>query len=120
MSLKTEYDFSLPSGYLDSDGRLHRQGKMRLATARDEIESLGDPRIAENEAYLPVILLSRVITQLGELERVTPQVLAGLFASDLAYLEDLYLRLNSSDKVILATICPHCSTQFRLQVAPLE
>jgi hypothetical protein len=120
MSVKTEFDFSLPSGYLDPQGKLHRQGKMRLATALDEIESLGDPRIGENEAYLPVILLSRVITRLGDLERVTPQMVAGFFVADLAYLEDLYLRLNSSEKVVLATICPNCSAQYRLQVAPLD
>lgn len=120
MSVKTEFDFSLPAGYVDAEGKLHQEGKMRLATALDEIESLGDPRIVENEAYLPVILLSRVITRLGELERVTPQMVAGFFVADLAYLEDLYLRLNSSEKVVLATVCPHCSKQYRLQVAPLD
>lgn len=120
MSVKTEYDFSLPSGYLDAAGKVHRQGRMRLATALDEIESLGDPRIQENEAFLPVVLLSRVITRLGDLDRVTPQMVASFFVSDLSYLEDLYLRLNSSEKVILATVCPNCSAQYRLQVAPLD
>lgn len=119
MRLKTEFDFVLPSGYVDAEGRLQRQGRMRLATALDEIESLHDPRVRENEAYLPLVLISRVITRLGEHEQITPQMVAGFFVSDLTYLEDLYLRINSSEQVTLATICPHCSSQFRLQVAPL-
>jgi hypothetical protein len=92
---------------------------MRLATARDEIESIQDPRVQENEAYLPVLLLQRVITRLGALPAVTPQVVEDLFASDLSYLEDLYLRLNSHEVVQVGAVCPHCSAHFRLQVAPL-
>ena len=87
--LKTEFEFRLPRGYLDTHGRLQREGVMRLALARDEIESLQDPRVQENEAYLPVLLLQRVITRLGELAEITPEVIENLFASDLAYLEDL-------------------------------
>jgi hypothetical protein len=93
---------------------------MRLALALDEIESLKDPRVQANEAYLPVVLLSRVVTRLGDIPQITPQVIEGLFAVDLAYLEDLYMRLNSPEKVVVAAVCPACSTQFRLQVAPLS
>jgi hypothetical protein len=92
---------------------------MRLATALDEIQSAGDPRVQINEAYLPVVLLSRVVTRLGDLPAVTPRVIEGLFAADLAYLEDLYQRLNSPEGVVLGVVCPQCSTQFQLQVAPL-
>lgn len=117
--LQTEFDFILPRGYPDASGNLQRQGVMRLATARDEIECLQDPRLQENEAYLPVLLLQRVITRLGTLPVITPQVVEDLFASDLAYLEDLYLRLNSHEVVQVGAICPKCSNHFRLQVAPL-
>ena len=120
MNLKTELEFSLPRGYVTESGQLHRDGRMRLATAMDEIESLRDPRVQANEAYLPVVLLSRVVKQLGELPAVTPQVIEGLFASDIAYLEDLYQRVNSPEYVILGAVCPQCSTRFQLQVAPLE
>lgn len=92
---------------------------MRLAIALDEIESVQDPRVLANAAFLPVLLLSRVITQLGTLPLVTPQVMAGLFTIDLAYLEDLYQRINSPAPVVMGAICPHCSAQFQLQVAPL-
>jgi hypothetical protein len=92
---------------------------MRLATALDEIESLQHPNVQNNEAYLPVVLLSRVITRLGDLPELNLQVIENLFASDLAYLEDLYMRINSPEQVIVSAVCPHCSSQFQLQVAPL-
>lgn len=120
MNLQTEFSFTLPRGYLDGSGQVHRQGIMRLATALDEIESLEDARVQVNDAYLPVVLLSRVVIRLGELTQVTPQVIEHLFAADMAYLEDLYLRLNSQDSVVLGVICPHCSQRFDIQVAPLE
>lgn len=121
-SLQTEFGFTLPRGYLDNKGQLHRQGVMRLATALDEIESMEDARVQVNDAYLPIVLLSRVVIRLGNLSdaQVTPQVIERLFAADMAYLEDLYLRLNSQDSVVLGVICPHCSQRFDVQVAPIE
>ena len=119
MTYQTEFNFVLPRGYIDGAGQAQQAGRIRLATALDEIESLQDPRVQANEAYLPVVLLSRVVSQLGDLPAVTPQVIEGLFASDLAYLEDLYIRLNSPERVVVSAVCPHCSTQFQLQVAPL-
>lgn len=120
MPFPTEFTFELPRGYIDSQGRVQCEGRMRLATALDEIEALQDPRVQTNEAYLPVVLLSRVVVQLGDLPAVTPQVIAGLFAADFAYLEDLYQRINSAEAIIMGTICPQCNTQFQIQVAPLE
>lgn len=119
MTLQTSVDFVLPRGYLDAAGTLHREGTMRLALAIDEIQALEDPRAQANEAYLPVLLLQRVVTRLGSLAAVTPQVIEGLFASDLAYLEDLYLRLNSPEAVVVRTTCPACGSAFPIQVAPL-
>jgi hypothetical protein len=119
MSFQTEFEFILPRGFIDPAGQLHQRGWMRLAIALDEIEALQDPRVQTHEAYLPVFLLSRVVTRLGDLAAVTPQVIAGLFAADLAYLEDLYERLNSAELIKLGVICPHCSSQFQVQVAPL-
>lgn len=117
--METEFAFVLPQGYVDAAGQVHHQGRMRLATAFDEIESVQDPRVQVNAAYLPLVLLSRVVTALGALPMVTPQVIGGLFAADLAYLEDFYQRLNSTEQVVLSTICPHCSRHFQIQVAPL-
>ena len=119
MDLQTDIKFTLPRGYVDASGHAHCEGRMRLATALDEIQSAGDPRVQINEAYLPVVLLSRVVTRLGDLPAVTPRVIEGLFASDLAYLEDLYQMLNSPKSVVVGAVCPNCSTQFQLQVAPL-
>lgn len=97
MGLQTEFRFVLPKGYLDDHGELHAEGTMRLATARDEIEPLRDPRVKENEAYLTVIVLSRVVTNLGAVRSVTPKTIEGLFAADLAYLQDLYELINFGD-----------------------
>jgi hypothetical protein len=115
-----EYPFTLPRGYVDAAGQVHREGSMRLATALDEIEAVQNPRVLANEAYLPVALLSRVVTRLGSLTMLTPMILEQFYVSDLAYLEDLYLRLNSYEKVDIDAICPHCDKSFQLQIAPLE
>ncbi|HEY9076518.1 MAG TPA: hypothetical protein VIO61_08250 [Anaerolineaceae bacterium] len=117
--MQTEFDFVLPRGFIDAEGNLHRVGRMRLSQAVDEIAAVGDPRVQENDAYLPVILLSRVIVQLGTLNQVTPQVIESLFSADLAYLEDIYLRINSHETTLVDAVCPQCGRHFHLQVAPL-
>ena len=119
MTIQTAFDFALPRGYADGSGAVHKNGRMRLATALDEVEIMGDPRVQANEAYVPILLLSRVVVSLGGVTAVTPQTIGDLFASDLVYLEDLYLRLNSADTLLVGAVCPHCSRQFQLQVAPL-
>jgi hypothetical protein len=119
MSFATEVAFSLPRGYVDTLGRVHREGIMRLATARDEIDPLQDPRAQQNTGYLPILLLSRVIRRLGELTAVTPEVIEQLYVSDLMYLEDLYQRINSPEPVVVGVVCPQCSERLHVQVAPL-
>lgn len=106
MTLQTDYPFVLPKGYVDGDGGLHREGTMRLATARDEIEPLRDPRVKDNEAYLTVIVLSRVVTKLDGVTQVTPKTIEGLFASDLVFLQDLYRIVNFGDPSILDSLEP--------------
>ena len=96
--LRTEVEFSLPKGYLDEAGVLHRRGTMRLATAADEILPLRDPRVQQNPAYLAIIVLSRVIVNLGDLPQVDARVVEGLFAADLDYLQRLYEQLNSLEE----------------------
>jgi hypothetical protein len=115
--LQTEFPFTLPMGYVDAEGNLHQDGIMRLATAFDEIVPLKDPRVQSNPAYLVVILLTRVITRLGALEVINPKVIEGLFAADLAYLQDLYHRINENGHNRVQTQCPHCEQQFELRSA---
>ncbi len=114
---RTEFAFELPRGYVDETGTTHRHGVMRLATARDEILPLRDPRVRDNEAYLTVLLLSRVVTQLGELESVSPGTIESLFASDLAFLQDLYRRVNQEGHTRAAVTCPACRHDFTVEVA---
>nr|WP_330359416.1 phage tail assembly protein [Moorena bouillonii] len=114
--LQTEYEFTLPAGYVDKQGNLHREGTMRLATAADEIVPLKDPRVQSNPAYLIVILLSRVVTRIGSVEMINPKVIEGLFASDLAYLQDLYNRINGNGMRSLQIICPHCEKDFAVEL----
>ena len=106
----------LPRGYVDDAGALHREGSMRLATARDEIAPLRDPRVRENEAYLTVLLLSRVVTRLGTVPQVTPRVIEGMFASDLAFLQDLYRRVNQEGTSQAAVTCPACRHEFSVEI----
>jgi hypothetical protein len=109
---QTEVEFTLPCGYLDDEGTLHREGTMRRATAADEILPLRDPRVQGNPAYLVVILLSRVLTRLGGVGQITPKTIEGLFATDLAYLQDLYNQLNSPAEGRAAVACPQCHHEF--------
>jgi len=109
---RTEIDFTLPCGYLDPDGTLHREGTMRLATAADEILPLKDPRVQQNPAYLVVILLSRVVSRLGAVGQITPKVIESLFAPDLAYLQKLYNDLNQVDGAQPPVTCPQCAHTF--------
>jgi hypothetical protein len=110
--LQTEYEFVLPKGYVDSDGNLHRKGTMRLATAMDEIAPLRDPRVRNNQAYLTIILLSRVVTRLGTLDQgeINTGVMEHLFASDLGYLQALYNRINAASPD--DSVCPTCGRPF--------
>jgi hypothetical protein len=116
-SLHTEFGFVLPRGYLDTSCVLHREGVMRLATARDEILPQQDPRVRENDAYLTVLLLSRVVTRLGTVMQITPGTIEGLFASDLAFLQDLYRRINQQGHSQAAVTCPSCQHEFTVDMA---
>jgi hypothetical protein len=114
---QTEYPFTLPCGFLDPEGGLHRDGIMRRATAADEILPLKDPRVVKNPAYLVVILLSRVVVRLGGVSPITPQTIEGLFATDLAYLQELYNQINQLAPQQLPAVCPQCQYTFELEAA---
>jgi len=112
---QTEFEFTLPCGYLDAAGTLHREGVMRRATAADEILPLKDPRVVKNPSYLIVILLSRVMTRLGGLDQINPKTIEDLYATDLAYLQQMYNRVNSLDAGNAQAVCPSCSHKFALE-----
>jgi hypothetical protein len=115
--LRTEFGFILPRGYVDSSGRVHRDGVMRLATAKDELVPLHDDRVRENQAYLTVVLLARVITRLGNITDVHPGIVENLFATDLAFLQDLYRRVNQEGHTRASVTCPSCQHGFSIDVA---
>jgi hypothetical protein len=114
--MQTEFPFELPRGFIDANGQVHRAGMMRLATARDELAPLRDPRVRNNEAYLVILLLSQVITRLGALTRVTPEMLENFFAADIAYLQDMYRRINDVEIPTVQCICPNCAYEFEVEI----
>jgi hypothetical protein len=115
MTFQTEFEFTLPMGYVDDEGNLHKKGIMRLATAADEILPLKDPRVQANPAYLTVILLSRVIMKLGDLPVIDTKVTENLFASDFSYLQDFYNRINDNGSANLRATCPKCGHNFEVE-----
>lgn len=115
--LRTEFEFELPRGYVDGSGTVHRHGSMRLATARDELVPLQDDRVRENPAYLTVVLLARVVTRLGTVADVHAGLIENLFASDLAFLQDVYRRVNQEGHTRAAVTCPNCDHRFAVDVA---
>jgi hypothetical protein len=119
MTLQTEFEFSLPRGYVDKDGNLHKQGTMRLATAMDEITPLRDLRVKANQAYLAVMLLARVINKLGSLPDVNTGVIENLFSADFAYLQDFYRRINEDGTSKITTSCPECNHEFEVDLGNL-
>jgi hypothetical protein len=119
MSLQTEFEFTLPRGYVDKEGAVHQKGVMRLATAMDEIAPLRDLRVRANDAYLVIVLLSRVIVQLGTLPRVTTRVIENLFAADLAYLQAFYRRINEEGVTTIPVTCPECQHEIEVDLANL-
>ncbi|GAB4196434.1 MAG: hypothetical protein OHK0022_13930 [Roseiflexaceae bacterium] len=116
MTIQTEFEFTLPRGYVDPEGAVHRNGVMRLATAMDEIAPMRDPRVRSNQAYLVVILLSRVITRLGSLTAINPGVIENLFSADLAYLQDFYRRINETGTSAVEVVCPECEHRFEVEI----
>lgn len=117
---ETEYTFTLPRGFIDASGMLHREGVMRLANAADEILPMRDPRVQQNPGYLTIILLSRVITKLGSLPTVDTKVVERLYTMDLAYLQDLYQKINTMEMPSYKGICPHCNESLEIPVNFME
>jgi len=115
--LRTTFGFELPRGYVDASGTVHRRGTMRLATGRDELVVLRDDRVRDNPAYLTVVLLSRVVTRLGGIEDLHPGIVENLFASDLAFLQDLYRRVNQEGHTRASVVCPDCEHTFEVDVS---
>lgn len=115
MSLQTEFSFELPKGYTDGDG-LHRRGVMRLATAADEILPLRDPRVQQNPGYLLIVILSRVVVRLGDLSSIDTRIIESLYSSDLAYLQDLYRKINSAEALVYHGVCPSCKENVEIPI----
>lgn len=115
---RTEFEFTLPKGYVDETGALHREGRMRLATAGDELLPLADIRVQRNPAYLFVVLLARVIVKLGSLSDVTPKVVEGFFVEDLSYCHGLYNRINGRSGGEVDAKCPVCGHAFAVEGGP--
>src|ERR687883_1666843 len=118
--MRTEIPFTLPRGLVDGQGSVHREGTMRLATARDEIEPLRDPEVRRNEAYLSVLLLSRTVTRIGEVTEITPEVIEALYAADFDHLQRLYERVNTDGDAVGVVSCPDCAHQFEVDLTEIE
>jgi hypothetical protein len=118
--MQTEIAFTLPKGYVDARGNVHRDGTMRLATARDEIEPLRAAEVRQNHAYLTILLLSRTITRIGDVTTIEPELVEGLYAADFDHLQRLYERINSSDEAVGVVSCPACRHDFEFELTEIE
>ncbi len=114
--MQTVYDFTLPKGIVGADGQVYRNGKMRLATAGDEIGATRDPRVLSNPSYLPIALLARVIVELDGAAAITGTTIEGLFTADLAYLQDMYQKINDVEPPMMTVVCPHCGERIETPV----
>ena len=118
--MRTEIEFTLPRGYVDAEGNLHREGTMRLATARDEIEPLREVEVRQNQAYLSVLLLARTVTRIGDVTEITPELVEGMYAADFDHLQRLYERVNSDGEAVGVVSCPACAHRFEIDLTEIE
>ncbi len=112
--METVYEFTLPKGYIDANGDIHRNGKMRLATAGDEISATRDPRVLSNPSYLTIVILSRVVTELEGVQTISATLIERLFTADLAFLQDMYQRINDIEPPAMQVVCPDCGKTFEV------
>src|SRR5215475_14437741 len=118
--MQTEIEFTLPRGYVDAAGAVHRAGAMRLATARDEIEPLRDAEERAHGAYLTVLLLARTVLRIGSVTDITPAVIENLYAADFDHLQRLYERINSDGESVGIVSCPECAHRFEVDLTEIE
>jgi hypothetical protein len=118
--MRTEIEFTLPRGYVDGAGTVHREGTMRLATARDEIEPLREVAVRQNQAYLTILLLARTVTRIGEISEISPELIEGLYAADFDHLQRLYERVNSDGEAVGVVSCPSCAHEFEVDLTEIE
>jgi hypothetical protein len=118
--MQTEFAFQLPRGYADDAGEVHRDGVMRLATARDEIEPLREVEVRQNPAYLTVALLARTVTRIGTVTEITPELVEGLYAADFDHLQRLYERINTDEEAVGVVACPSCAHEFEVDLTAIE
>jgi len=118
--MQTQIEFTLPRGYVDAEGEVHRVGTMRLATARDEIEPLRDVEVRQNSAYLTVLLLARTVTRIGGITQVTPSMVEDLYAADFDHLQRLYEQINSDGDAVGIVSCPQCSHRFEVDLTEIQ
>ena len=112
--METLYEFTLPKGYLDANGEIHQRGKMRLATAGDEISATRDPRVLQNPSYLTIAILSKVVTEIEGVDVISPTTIEKLFTADLAFLQDMYQRINDIEPPVMQCVCPDCGKTFEV------
>lgn len=114
--MTTVFDFELPKGFVDSQGVVHKRGKMRLATAGDEISATRDPRVLSNPSYLTIVVLAAVITELEGVDAVIPSTVERFFTADLAFLQDMYQRINNVEPPTMRAVCPDCGKAFEVPI----
>ena len=112
--MQTIYEFELPKGIIDEAGQVHKKGKMRLATAGDEISATRDPRVLVNPSFLTIVILSKVITEIEGIDIISATLVERLFTADLAFLQDMYQRINDIEPLVMKTVCPKCGESFEV------
>lgn len=116
MHMETVFEFELPKGYVNPEGVVCKKGKMRLAMALDEILATRDPRVLANPSNLTIVILSRVVTELEGVKDILPSVIERLFTADLAFLQDMYEKINGVEPPAMDFVCPDCGKAHKVPI----
>lgn len=101
------FEFDLPIGHVDADGRLHKKAALRKMTGRDEAV-IADKSNRNNGARLITELLANCLVRLGTIERPAKPLIQSLYSADRHFLLMKLREITFGAEMQATYACPTC------------